>query len=792
MGTSEILNRLRSSLVIALGSLALVAATIIGLSVVQRRTDAWVRNVRTVARLARALQGRADTRNLTIQSYLLTADSRFLRPDSVARVALVASLDELRSKVLVPEQRARLDRIALLLQRFDAGIAEIVAARPRESLDDISGRVAELDRGIAAPMRVEFGAFLIAEDARYAAGIDRATLLRHVATGAVLLELLIVALVLAHLSRRSTQQTRSLARQNDVLQDQARALHEQATELEHQTEQAQELTSELELTNDDLRSALEEAERARATTAEALRERAEALSQLEAAIGSAPVGFAFYDRDLRYVRVNAALAALSGLSPEEHVGRRISETLPALAPTVLPVLERVLSTGAPVLDVAVKGTTPPRDAPREFLASYYPIRRGGGEPIGVGAVVLETTAMKELEAQFRQAQKMEAVGQLAGGIAHDFNNVLTAISSFSQLLLADLPDDSPHRADVREIRSAADRAATLTRQLLAFSRKQLLQPVALDLNEVVEGLEEMLRRLLSEDVELLCRLAPDLDLANADRGQLEQIVMNLAVNARDAMPQGGRLTIETRNADVDEAYAGRAGELVPGRYVTLSVSDTGVGMDAATQARIFEPFFTTKPAGRGTGLGLSTVFGIVKQSGGHVTVYSEPGNGTTLRIYLPRDERASAAFPHTLRAEATLPHGTETILLVEDDPAVRVVASRILSRQGYRVLEAPTPAAAEGIVAMHQGVIDLVITDLVLPGMSGRELAELLHAVEPTLKVIYMSGYTDDAVIRRGLIERGMPFLAKPFSVEELLRRVRDTIDGVQRSGDQDRGLRLA
>jgi PAS domain S-box-containing protein len=791
MGTSDILNRLRGSLAIALGSLALVAATAIGLSVAQRRTDSWVQNVRMVARLARALQARADTRNLTIQSYLLTADSRFLRPDSVAREALVASLDELRATVLIPEQRARLDGIARLLGRFDAEIAQIVAARPHESLESISARVAELDRNVAAPMREEFAAFLSTEDARYRVGIDRATLLRHVATGAVLVELLIVALVLTHLSRRSADQTLALAKQNEVLRNQANALHEQATELEHQTEQAQELTGELELTNDDLRSALEEAEQARATTSEALRERAEALSQLEAAIGSAPVGFAFYDRDLRYRRVNAALAALSGLSPEEHVGRRIRETLPALAPTVLPVLERVLATDAPVLDVEVKGATPTRSAPREFLASYYPIRRGG-EPIGVGAVVLETTAMKELEAQFRQAQKMEAVGQLAGGIAHDFNNVLTAISSFSQLLLADLPDESPHRADVREIRSAADRAATLTRQLLAFSRKQLLQPVALDLNEVVEGLEEMLRRLLSEDVELLCRLAPDLDLANADRGQLEQIVMNLAVNARDAMPQGGRLTIETGNAEVDEAYAGRAGEMSAGRYVTLSVSDTGVGMDAATQARIFEPFFTTKPAGRGTGLGLSTVFGIVKQSGGHVTVYSEPGSGTTFRVYLPCDEGASAAFPHTLRAEATLPHGTETILLVEDDPAVRVVASRILTRQGYRVLEAPTPAAAEGIVAMHQGVIDLVLTDLVLPGMSGRELAELLHAVEPTLKVIYMSGYTDDAVIRRGLIERGMPFLAKPFSVEELLHRVRDTIDGVDRSSGEDRGLRLA
>jgi CheY-like chemotaxis protein len=355
--------------------------------------------------------------------------------------------------------------------------------------------------------------------------------------------------------------------------------------------------------------------------------------------------------------------------------------------------------------------------------------------------------------------------------------MLTAIRSFSELLLADMPDASPHRADVKEIQSAADRAAALTRQLLAFSRRQLLQPVPLDLNGVVGGVHEMLQRLLGEDVDLVCRLEPALHTAVADPGQIEQIVMNLAVNARDAMPDGGRLTLETANIALDEEYAARVGELEPGPYVVLSVSDTGEGMDAATLDRVFEPFFTTKAPGEGTGLGLSTVYGIVKQSGGHVAVYSEVGQGTTFRVYLPRAEGAGRPAPLPRKVMSDMPRGEETILLVEDDPAVRLVAARILARQGYRVLEAPTPTAAEALVAAHPGAIDLIMTDLVLPGMNGRELGELLTTVEPRLRVLYMSGYTDDAVIRRGLLEPGMPFLSKPFTVEELARMVRNTLD---------------
>ncbi|HUF27700.1 MAG TPA: ATP-binding protein [Gemmatimonadaceae bacterium] len=386
-------------------------------------------------------------------------------------------------------------------------------------------------------------------------------------------------------------------------------------------------------------------------------------------------------------------------------------------------------------------------------------------------------ALRESQEQLRQAQKMEAVGQLAGGIAHDFNNMLTAIRSFSELLLDDMPDSSAHRGDVGEILRAADRAAALTRQLLAFSRRQLLQPVPINLNVVIGDMEELLGRLLGEDVDCVWRLTEDLAPALADPGQIEQIVMNLAVNARDAMPDAGRLTIQTTNATLDEAYAARVGDMAPGQYVVLVVSDTGTGMDAATQKRIFEPFFTTKEAGKGTGLGLSTVYGIVKQSNGHIAVYSELGRGTTFRVYLPRADAPAVESPARADEPQPMQGGNETILLVEDDPAVRLVATRILERQGYRVLEAPGPVEAEALVARHPGAIDLVLTDLVLPGMSGRDLAELLTTVEPGLRVLYMSGYTDDAVIRRGLLDPGMAFLSKPFTVEEVARKVRATLD---------------
>ena len=390
--------------------------------------------------------------------------------------------------------------------------------------------------------------------------------------------------------------------------------------------------------------------------------------------------------------------------------------------------------------------------------------------------VQDVTERKQLEAQLRQSQKIEAVGLLAGGIAHDFNNLLTAITGYSELLLEDLGAQDPRRLDVEEIRKAAWRAAALTQQLLAFSRKQVLQPQVLDLNEVVANAEKLLRRLIGENITLRTSLDPALDATTADPAQLDQVIVNLAVNARDALPQGGQLLLETKNVDIDIAYAAGHEGVAAGPYVMLAVSDTGVGMDEATKARLFEPFFTTKEPGKGTGLGLSTVYGIVKQTGGSIWVYSEPGKGATFKIYLPR-VAAKARPIGSSPAKVDVPQGTETILLVEDEPALRAVARRALERHGYVILEAPEGQTALAIAAAHTGPLDLVLTDVVMPGMSGRDMAVRLAASHPGLRVLYMSGYTDDAIVQHGVLEAGIQFLQKPFTPNALARKVREVLD---------------
>ena len=381
--------------------------------------------------------------------------------------------------------------------------------------------------------------------------------------------------------------------------------------------------------------------------------------------------------------------------------------------------------------------------------------------------------------QFRQAQKMEAVGRLAGGIAHDFNNLLTVIKASTGFLMEDLDSADPRREDARQIADAAARAAQLTRQLLAFSRKQILDPRVLDLNLVVENLRPMLARMIGEDITVDARLARRSGSIMADVGQLEQVLINLAVNARDAMPDGGRITIETAEVTLDERYAAACARrehctVLPGNYVMLAVTDTGAGMPPDVRARAFEPFYTTKEAGKGTGLGLSTVYGIVKQSGGYVWVYSEPGHGTVFKLYFPRLDEAATA---PLRRTGELPaRGSETVLLVEDEDALRQLARRILERQGYRVVESRNGRDALACATAHEGRIDLILTDVVMPEMSGRALVERLSAVRPDAAVVYMSGYTDDDVLRRGMLEPGSLFIQKPFNPGALLRIVRDAL----------------
>ena len=389
---------------------------------------------------------------------------------------------------------------------------------------------------------------------------------------------------------------------------------------------------------------------------------------------------------------------------------------------------------------------------------------------------LDITERKSLEEQFRQAQKMESIGRLAGGVAHDFNNLLTIILGYSDVLLQDSVLDEGTRDSLQEIKRAGERAASLTRQLLAFSRKQVLEPAMLDVNLAVGDCEKILRRLLGADVELVTLLSPDLDQVKADAGQLEQVLLNLAINARDAMPQGGKLTIETSATELDETYVRQHPGVKPGRHVVLTVSDTGCGMDDHTKAHIFEPFFTTKQKGKGTGLGLAMVFGFIKQSGGHVAVASEPGKGSTFKIFLPAADGPPAETAATM-TDANAVSGPETILLVEDETGVRTLAQLILKNCGYTVLAAARGDEALTLAQAHPGPIHLLISDVVMPGMGGRELADKMAAVRPGLKTLFMSGYTDDTIVRHGIQASETAFLHKPFTVDGLPLKVRKVLD---------------
>jgi signal transduction histidine kinase/CheY-like chemotaxis protein len=470
------------------------------------------------------------------------------------------------------------------------------------------------------------------------------------------------------------------------------------------------------------------------------------------------------------VDYNAAEIELSQGRIADHLGDSARDFF-ASNPEVLEDLDRCLDTGVQI-QREIERTMRTTGEIRRFRVNY-----GAAPP---GRVVVHTedvTERRKLEQQLRHAQKMEAVGRLAGGVAHDFNNILSVILSYTEMYLEELNHQDPFRLDLEEIHKAAMRAVALTRQLLAFSRKQILQPRIVDINRTVNSLATMLHRLLGEDIELSLLTTPRTGAIHADPGQIEQVIVNLAVNARDAMPTGGKLTIETANVDLDEAFAASHFNVKPGHYVMLAVSDTGVGMDEVTRSQIFEPFFTTKEPDKGTGLGLAMVFAIVDQSGGTIWVYSEVGRGTTFKIYLPRAKRTSETS--SIPVLTTAPTGgSETILLVEDDEAVRVLVRTILRRQGYNVLEAQNGGEAFLISEQFQGPIHVLLADVIMPRMSGRQIAERLSSLRTDMKVLYMSGYTDDAIVIHGVIESSMAFIQKPFSSETLLRKVRDVIDG--------------
>jgi nitrogen-specific signal transduction histidine kinase len=399
-----------------------------------------------------------------------------------------------------------------------------------------------------------------------------------------------------------------------------------------------------------------------------------------------------------------------------------------------------------------------------------------GAPLYYVGLLEDVSGRRLLQEQLLQSQKMESIGRLAGGVAHDFNNLLTAIMGYTEMLRQDLPPDHPGQTFVDEVSKAGGRATALTTQLLAFARRQVIEPRVIDLNAVVSDTEKMLRRLVGEDIEIVTASEPDLGAVEADPSQVHQILVNLAVNARDAMPSGGTLIIETANALLDELYARSHLEVRPGRYVLLSITDTGVGMPPEVQSHLFEPFFTTKELGKGTGLGLATCHGIVKQAGGHITVTSAPGHGTTFRIFLPRVERASAdAVPAVLKPP--LRGGHETVLVAEDESAVRGLASLTLRAHGYTVLEASTGTEALALVERGTRVIDLLVSDVVMPGLNGRDLAERFRVLRPGIPVLFISGHAETTIAHQGILDAGVEFLAKPFTPDRLARRVREILD---------------
>jgi len=500
---------------------------------------------------------------------------------------------------------------------------------------------------------------------------------------------------------------------------------------------------------------------------ETLRESEERFRQLSEAANE---GIAIHEGG-RILEANQALAAMYGYELADVLGKHASElTAPESRELVLHNIRSGYEKPYEALGLRKEGTT----FAVEIHGKAVPYR---GRLVRV-TVIRDLSERKHLEAQLRQAQKMEALGRLAGGVAHDFNNLLTVISGYSDMLLSDLESGHLLHGHAAAINNAAARATTLTRQLLAFSRREVLQPTVLDLNAVVTETGKMLQRLIGEDIALVTTLEPALGRVNADRGQLEQVLLNLTVNARDAMPQGGQLTFETANVELGEADAPWRVGVIPGRYVRLAVRDTGIGMDAATQSHLFEPFFTTKEPGKGTGLGLATVYGIVTQSGGHIKVDSTYGRGTTFRIYLPRFEEGLEAVEPAAPPSTSL-QGLETVLLVEDEIEVRGVAQKLLQSAGYTVLAASDSEEALRLCAQHAGPIHLLLTDVVMPGMSGPALASRLEAMRPAMKVMYMSmsGYTEDAIVHHDLLDPGTVILPKPFTLEILVRMVRESLD---------------
>jgi PAS domain S-box-containing protein len=763
-----------------LGTAGLLAigVTFAALHAVQVDQETWVIRTREISRIARNGRSYAIERLAGVRGLIITGDLKAIGAEIAAHRALGPAIDSLITLTgHNPTQQARARTIQASLKAWDEQYLAIAVrnlrARARGEATEPQSDV--IGASLFAPVRAAFDAFVAEEERLFAERLATARRSERIVLVAVLTELLLLGGVLAWVMRRSLGQARQVVQQQEQLEEgavememQSAELGEQAVELEEQMHNARTAAVELARTNADLTRSI--AERAHAAT--------ELVSQqhfLRQVIDTIPHFVFAKDRLGRFTLVNQAVATAYGTTPETLIGKSDADFNPnpeqvaAFLHDDLAVMDSLS-----IRHIPEESITDASGATRwlQTVKRALPNREGTGHQIlGVST---DITERRQLEKQLLQSQKMEAVGRLAGGVAHDFNNLLTVISSYADLLLVDL-ESARHRADVEEIRQAAERASALTRQLLAFSRKQVMQPTTLSPNAVVAGMEKMLGRLIGADVELVTALPLDVGMVDADAGQLEQVIMNLAVNARDAMPDGGRITIETSNVELAEADASKGRAITAGAYVMLAISDTGVGMGPEVLAHLFEPFFTTKATGQGTGLGLSTVFGIVRQSGGDVWVYSEVGEGTTVKIYLPR-VASSPAIAEEIVVESS-PRGAETILLAEDDDALRNLALRVLRGQGYTVLEARNGREALGLCASHRGSIDLILSDIIMPEIGGRALAEGIAATRPRTRVLFMSGYTNDDVLRRALIDQRTAFLQKPFTPVTLAKRVREVLD---------------
>jgi two-component system, cell cycle sensor histidine kinase and response regulator CckA len=766
---------------VALATLVAIGASVWAFNVALTQSRTRARVTVEIARLAHQIASLAVDREAGVRGYLLTGDTLSLAPDRAARVALAADLDSLGALTGDDPPRQHLvDEISTRLRRWEIEFAEpAIEARRR-------GPVATATLAPNLAGKVQFDAiraamqqFLTAEDAEHVVRMRAVDAAQRTATIAVLLEIVVLAAIVVFFGQRVLAQTRLLERQQrdlaahaEDLEAQAIQLEEQAVELEQQSDEARALTTQLEASNEGLHHALAEADRARETLAT---ER----QFLRQVIDTNPNCIFAKDRAGRFTLVNRAVADIYGATIDQLIGRTDAdfntnpEEVEAFRRDDLAVIDRLETRQIPEERV-----TDASGGVHWLQTVKRPIVGSDGRADQVLGVSTDITDRKRLEAQLLQAQKIEAVGRLAGGIAHDFNNLLTVITSYTGLVFEQLPEGDPLRGDVGEIRKAADRAARLTSQLLAFSRKQIAMPRILDINVVVVDLDKMLRRLISEDIDL--RIVPGAErvFVRADPGQIEQVIVNLAVNARDAMPNGGQLLIEISTAQIGVEVGRRLFPPPAGEYAVITVSDTGAGMDAETMSHIFEPFFTTKPPDKGTGLGLSTVYGIVKQAGGDVRIQSRVGEGTRIKIFLPRIPAPDPTTAPLSVLQPACPKDGGTILLVEDDPALCSLAQRVLAGVGYLVLAAPNGTEALALAGTYDGVIDLVATDVVMPGLSGSALVERLIATRPDLKILFMSGYTDDDVVRRGIDGVSSRFLQKPFTPEVLLRHVREALAG--------------